>query len=221
MLTVSCICVTYNRPQYLVRAIKLFNKQSYSHKELIIIDDSNVPLHIPKCDNITYVHYKMRKSIGCKRNIALKYARGDVFMFWDDDDYYSTCRITKQVAPIINNIADITVFDNVYYYDVRQNAMYTLPKHIHPIVWYKGYACGTLTFHKRYLSRFKHISIGEDRDFIIEAQKKGARVYPIANKMDYVYTRHGNNSFSIPCSLLKHKKYIKLPNSVRIKGVKT
>lgn len=215
---VTCIMPTYNRPKYMMRAIKLFIKQKYPNKELIIVDDSptDVPnLSIPKMSNVTYIRLSSRRSIGYKRNLALTHARGNIFMFWDDDDYYSCNRIHIQVKPIIDNLCDITVFSSITYYNAKTDSCYKTSDKDHNLIWYNGYASGSLTCKYSLFNtiKFKHTNIAEDRDFIIEATKRGARILTVPNKMDYIYTRHASNSFDIPKVhkiTVKHHQKLKL-----------
>jgi glycosyltransferase involved in cell wall biosynthesis len=149
---VSCICPTYNRPHYLLRAIYIFFKQDYPNKELIIVDDSDKLLisKIPKMNNVTYIKLKSREILGTKRNIAVKHARGDIFIFWDDDDIYSTKRISKQVMPIIDSKADITLFNNIVYHELCSDTYFKTSQKDHLFLWYKGYICGTMASKKSF-----------------------------------------------------------------------
>ena len=61
--TVSCIMCTKDRPTF-VKSIKMFEKQSYPNKELIIIDDSDqIDEYAQQCD-VKYFHLKGKHSIG-------------------------------------------------------------------------------------------------------------------------------------------------------------
>lgn len=196
---VSCIMPTYNRPHYLLRAIYMFYKQDYPNKELIIVDDSDrlVIPKIPKMSNITYIQLSKKHRIGTKRNIAVKHAKGDIFIFWDDDDLYSPTRISKQVKPIIKDGYDISVFSNVIYFDSCNGTYFKTTKEIHQTIWYKGYLCGTLASKKNVWKnvKFRPISLAEDKYYIEDAENNGARLKPVYNDYDFIYTKHGGNTF--------------------------
>ena len=202
---VSCIMPTYNRHEYMLRAIKYFEYQTYGNKELIIIDDSprNMDIKlgsIPKHNNILYIKLPSKRSIGFKRNLALRYAKGTIFMFWDDDDYYSKTRIAHQIKPIVNNLCDITVFNSIVYYDSLLNKCFKTSAADHKRIWHDGHMGGSLTCISSLLNKisFKNKSIAEDRDFMIDAKTHGAIIKGIPNNWHYIYTRHSSNSFDIP-----------------------
>jgi glycosyltransferase involved in cell wall biosynthesis len=202
---VSCIMPTFKRHKYMLRAIKYFESQTYANKELIIIDDSPGIVdvkysNIPKHNNIMYIKLPSKRSIGYKRNLALRHAKGTIFMFWDDDDYYSKTRIAHQIKPIVNNLCDITVFNSIVYYDSSINKCFKTSAADHKLIWHEGFMGGSLTCRSSLLDKvsFKNKSIAEDRDFMIDAKKHGAIIKGIPNKMHYIYTRHSSNSFDIP-----------------------
>ena len=68
-------------------------------------------------DSCTYrfVHLEQRLSIGAKRNLAVELAKGDTIVTWDDDDYYRSFRITRQVQPIHAGVADLTTMAHGMY----------------------------------------------------------------------------------------------------------
>lgn len=196
---VSCIMPTYNRPHYLLRAIYMFYKQDYTNRELIIVDDSDrlkIP-KVPKIPNITYIELKKKESIGTKRNIAVKHAKGDIFIFWDDDDIYSPNRISKQIKPILKDGIDITVFSNVIYHDICTNTYFKTTKKVHKMIWYKGYLCGTIASKKKIWQnvKFKPVSLEEDKMYIQDALDNGATLKTVYNDYDFIYTKHGSNTF--------------------------
>ena len=212
---VSCILPTYNRPHYLLRAIFIFSKQNYLNKELIIIDDSIESKRlkkVPILPNVTYIQLNSKKTIGYKRNLAVKHANGDIFMFWDDDDMYSRNRITKQVAPILKLQADLTVFQNIIYHDSDTNDFYKTTDSVHNNMWYLGYACGTIASKKQlwHKIKFKNTNISEDKYYIQGVLKNGAKVKALLNNYDYIYTRHKSNSYKMPL----FKKIIIQPNKI-------
>lgn len=202
---VTCIMPTYNRSHYMQRAIYMFLKQDYPNKELVIVDDSKKKSKVPKYGNITYIKLNEKQNIGKKRNIAINAGLGEIFIFWDDDDVYSTNRITKQVKPIIQSGVDITVFMNVIYHNVDANIYYKTDKATHEQLWYKGYLCGSMASKKYFwkLKPFKQRQLGEDRDFIENAINNGAKLKPIRNNFDYIYTRHNSNTFKFEDDIRK------------------
>lgn len=52
------------------------------------------------------------RSIGVKRNIAVRHARGTFIMHWDDDDLYGPDRIRAQVLPIHDGLTNVTMIEH-------------------------------------------------------------------------------------------------------------
>ncbi len=103
MLTVSCLCPTYNRAPnalWLVEeTIESFLRQDYPNKELIILNDT--PGQILRCDHpkVRIVNVPFRSAtLGDKRNLLTSMASGDLICIWDDDDIHFPWRLSKSVA---------------------------------------------------------------------------------------------------------------------------
>jgi glycosyltransferase involved in cell wall biosynthesis len=101
---VSCIITTCNRGAILNRAIDSVLNQSYQNIECIVIDDSPndestsiMEDYIVENENIVYL--KNEKNLGPlgARNKAVANAKGEYIAFLDDDDYWHTTKITKQM----------------------------------------------------------------------------------------------------------------------------
>src|SRR5689334_12979542 len=103
-LYISCIMPTYNRREYIPRAIQYFLRQDYANRELIIVDDGSDPISdlIPPDPSIRYIRLDTRHSIGAKRNMACEAARGEVIAHWDDDDWHAPHRLRYQAEALGN-----------------------------------------------------------------------------------------------------------------------
>ena len=89
---ISVIMLTYNREQYISRAIEAILAQTYQEFELIIVDNGSVDNsgiiadeYAEKDNRISVVHLE-KSSIGYGRNVGLKKAKGEYIAFMDDDD---------------------------------------------------------------------------------------------------------------------------------------
>lgn len=87
-LKVVVCCCTYRRPHLLGHLIHCFEAQEYSHREMLILDDSGelAPATGPGW-RIVSVHERA-PSLGAKRNLvaSLLSPDADVIVPWDDDD---------------------------------------------------------------------------------------------------------------------------------------
>jgi len=92
---VSCICLTYGRPEVLEEALASFLSQEYAGpKELIIVNDY-------KEQTLVFAHPEVRvfnvpkrfATVGEKMNAAVALASHDLLFVWDDDDIYLPHRL--------------------------------------------------------------------------------------------------------------------------------
>src|SRR5262249_3306287 len=98
--TVSCICLTYGRPEVLEEAIYSFLHQDYpGRKELIVLNDYEGQ-HLT-CDHADVQVFNVPKrfrTVGEKMNAAVALAAHDLLFVWDDDDIYLPHRLSFSVA---------------------------------------------------------------------------------------------------------------------------
>ena len=92
---VSCICLTYGRPELLEEAIYSFLLQDYAgRKELIVLNDySGQTLHFDHPEVQVINCPKRFRTLGEKINVAVALAAHDLLFVWDDDDIYLPHRL--------------------------------------------------------------------------------------------------------------------------------
>ena len=66
-------------------------------------------------------------SIGEKRALASRAARGAVILHWDDDDFHEPSRVSAQVAPIARGAADVTALELSHMVAMPSMAIYATP----------------------------------------------------------------------------------------------
>lgn len=114
---VSCIMPTYNRPHFARLAVDYFLRQDYPRKELVIIDDGDpIESLLPDDGRIRYLHRAHRSSIGAKRNLACELATGDYIAHWDDDDWYATDRLSREMARLLSDGVDVVGASKLLYW---------------------------------------------------------------------------------------------------------
>ena len=95
---------------FLKQLFKYVCKQNYlGEKEIIVLNDGNKKLNnIPIQDSTKYrlINLKTENTIGYKRNLLNDEAKGDILIYFDDDDYHLPTRITHTVESLIggNNL---------------------------------------------------------------------------------------------------------------------
>lgn len=101
---VTCICLTRNRREWLPSAIDCFRSQSYANRELLIVLDGDDDYSdiVPAEPMIRLIKLAAPLTIGLKRNVACKEAKGEIICHWDDDDYSASGRLAEQVSMLMD-----------------------------------------------------------------------------------------------------------------------
>ena len=158
---------TYNRRAFLPHAIRYFLQQDYSQKELIIIDDGtdNISDLVPVNDCIRYYRLDKKITLGAKMNLACTYAKGNIIVNWDDDDWYAERRLSYQVTALKETGTSVCGINKLLYYDLgsRKGYQYIYPDNQR--VWLLG---SSLCFTRElwYKNPFADINVGMDGLFI-------------------------------------------------------
>jgi ADP-heptose:LPS heptosyltransferase len=185
---VSCITPTFNRGRFLSRALEYFARQDYSNRELIVIGADDVPaLQIP---NVRYVHLEARKSVGEKRNIGCRAARGEIIIHWDDDDWQAPWRIRYQIRELQAHGADICGLDSELYFNIVSGEAW---RYTYPASARRWVAGNTLCYRRSFweLHPFQDVDVGEDVRFVWQADP--AKVLRLANASFIVGIIHADN----------------------------
>lgn len=103
---VTAIIPTYNRSEYLKNAIQSVVSQSYKNIEVLVIDDGSstnyaeaICAEFPNC---TYF-FKENGGLSSARNYGIKLSKGAYIAFLDDDDFWESSKIEKQVKVLLEN----------------------------------------------------------------------------------------------------------------------
>jgi ADP-heptose:LPS heptosyltransferase len=192
-MKVSCIMPTANRRPFIPAAIGHFLAQDYDDKELIILDDGEdcVGDLVPSHPHIRYLRHNRRQPLGRKRNMACAEARGELIAHWDDDDWYASFRLRRQIDALLTADADICGIDHVLFLDAaaRKAWEYVYPRGHTPWV------CGaTLCYRKSFWRKnpFPEINVAEDTRFVFAA--RGARIEVMPDTDIFVGMIHRANT---------------------------
>lgn len=82
----SCLCVTENRPGFLPWLLWNFDKQTWPHRELVIVDSSPQPF-VSDRPGVRILTAPTGTGVAAKRNMALQAAQGELLTWFDDDDW--------------------------------------------------------------------------------------------------------------------------------------
>jgi glycosyltransferase involved in cell wall biosynthesis len=164
----------------------------------VIVDDGEDPVAdcIPADSRIRYVRRDPRLTVGAKRNRACAEARGEFIGHWDDDDWDAPCRLSRQVAPLVEGCADITGLENAYVSVLPANDFWTITPNLHRRMFVGDVHGGTIVYRKVLFDRglrYPEANLAEDAFLIQQALGRGHRLERLANEGSFVYVRHGRN----------------------------
>lgn len=113
---VSCVMLTTHpkRARYLPDALRSYRGQTLAERELVVVNDG-APL-LSRAADITVVNLPdrgRRWTIGEKRNVGVRFARGEFVATWDDDDVSLPGRLAAQVAVARSRDADYVLADQM------------------------------------------------------------------------------------------------------------
>lgn len=101
---VSVITPTYNRRAFIPQAVRCFLAQTYprDRMEWIVVDDGEDEVRdlFEGVPCVNYVRLESRLPLGKKRNFTHTLARGEILVYFDDDDYYPPERIMHAVTAL-------------------------------------------------------------------------------------------------------------------------
>lgn len=200
---VSCIMPTRNRRLFITQAIHYFTRQDYPNKELIIIDDGDDAMSdlVPPDPHLRYVALPKQTSIGEKRNLACRLARGQIIAHWDDDDWYRPHRLRYQIEPLLAKTADVTGLETACFFDLSQWQAWTVTPELHRRLFVGDVHGGTLVYWRwvwEKLAQYPSRSLAEDALFLRQACRRGARLQKLVHDRAFVYLRHESNAWRFP-----------------------
>lgn len=191
---VSCVMPTHGRRRFVRQAIRYFLRQTYTNRELVILDDGPDPVAdvVPDDPRIRYEGLVgRRRSLGTKRNLACEAARGDLILHWDDDDWMADDRVALQVEALLRDGADASGLDRLLFLQPEG-----------PTAWEYRYiglrrpwlAGGTLCYTREAWRRhpFPDVKAGEDTRFVWSRAVRRAVALP--DPSFYVALIHAGNT---------------------------
>jgi hypothetical protein len=193
--------VTKHRPAFAQLAIDYFQQQLYPNRHLYILQNDTEPALVTKpVSNVTWDRCTEQLTVGMLRHRLVESTDGDIVMQWDDDDYYNQERIVQQAFLLAGRQADVSVMELKTLVDLVTWEGWQVTDYL---LQQKQIALhvGTLCFRKALYTATVHypnIQYGEDTAFLHilqEAYAATLKIFYLANRMTFVYIRHGTNSW--------------------------
>lgn len=102
---VSAIITTHNRANLLMRAIRSVQSQTYTHLEIIVVDDASQDktkdiVESIEDPRIRYIRHGTNKGGSASRNTGIRAAAGEYIAFLDDDDVWEPTKTEEQLKVI-------------------------------------------------------------------------------------------------------------------------
>jgi tetratricopeptide (TPR) repeat protein len=194
---------TRDRRRFVPQAITYFNRQTYRAKELIVVDDGEdgVADLVPRSSSFKYIRLDQHRSIGFKRNMAVKASNGDIVIHWDDDDWYGAHRIAYQVEPLSGGAASVTGVKTGYMFNVSDYSFWSCRDDLHARMFYGNLHGGTIAYWRyvwERIAKFPDSSLAEDAAFL-RAVNGRAAISALPNNDAFVYVRHAWNAWEFVC----------------------
>jgi len=100
--------------------IHYFLRQDYPEKELLVVDDGPDAVGdlIPADPRIRYIRLPQKITLGAKLNLCCAEARGPLIAQWDDDDWYGSDRLSRQMEAMSRTNADVCGISDLLYLDL-------------------------------------------------------------------------------------------------------
>ncbi|MBN2137845.1 MAG: glycosyltransferase family 2 protein [Sedimentisphaerales bacterium] len=106
MAIVSVVIPTYNRAEFVVRAIDSVLEQTWRDYEVIVVDDGSTDntkeVLGPYMDRISYI-YQDNAGVSVARNTGIEAAKGQWVAFLDSDDEWLPEKLAVQMSCVSNN----------------------------------------------------------------------------------------------------------------------
>ena len=195
----SCVMPTRGRAAFVAQSIRYFQRQDYPALELIIVYEQEADLPADIDDpRIRCIRMPARTSIGAKRNEAVRLARGELIAHWDDDDWYGPQRLSRQAAPILHNLADVTGLNDMLFMARPLAEFWASSRALFRRMFVENVSGGTLVFRRSLWERqgrYPDTSLREDADFLLKILRGGARLCRISGRSLCIYVRHDGNTW--------------------------
>jgi len=186
---ISCLMTTRDRPLQAQLAIDMFRYQTYTNRELIIVDDSSNDLlrhYVSKDRNIRYIRPDdQAPNLGRSRNLSVSLANGPFVCQWDDDDIYDPQRLELQMAALLQSGAKACLLPNwTVWWPERKQLCISKERS-----WE-----GSLLCERECLPSYPELAIGEDTPAVQKLIRSVRTVY-LDMPWLYIYVVHGKNTY--------------------------
>ncbi|MBL4655574.1 MAG: glycosyltransferase [Bacteroidia bacterium] len=206
----SIILPTYNRADFLPKAVESVLSQKYEDYELIIIDDAstdNTSILIDKYSDVRIRYLINEKNIerSASRNKGIREAKGKYICFLDSDDYYLDNHL-KVLEHEISCRQQPTafLFTHGFLYKNNEEQKLIFPFNVEhknnvELIYNSEFYINNVCIHRNILEQHKFnvkIKVGEDSELWLRIAAEEYPIFPI-NQYTTVIVLHEDNSTNI------------------------
>ena len=195
---ITCAMPTRGRPRFVAQSVEYFRRQDYPNRELVIVYEHEADLPGGVSGRTSAPSAPPRPALAPSVKLAVRAARGRIVAHWDDDDWYAPQRLSRQAAPILEGMADITGLNDMLFMVAPLQQFWSVTPGLFARLFVGNISGGTLMFDRAVWERsgpYPATSLREDADFLVKAMHHGARLRAIPGRELYIYVRHDENSW--------------------------
>ena len=117
-MLISCLMPTKNRRRFIAGSVAMFQAQiaPLDELELIVVEDGDEDCSDLLAEEPRARYFRFVGNIGETRNYAVRQARGEICMNWDDDDWYGPTRVSTQLQHMFLSARAVVGLSSAIYY---------------------------------------------------------------------------------------------------------
>jgi len=204
---ISCLLVTLataERFAFLARAIRCYQQQTYSDRELVLISNggeeaarSRIRAHVAALGDpgIRLFEIPGCLSLGAVRNESMRRAEGSIVCQWDDDDLHHPQRLQRQYEALVGaDSRAVFLRENMHFFAVTRD-LYLTNWHATELGCHPGTLMCWRSPEIVYPEAGAEAKLGEDTAFGRKLAT-AARITTLSGSPHlYVYVCHGSNTW--------------------------
>jgi hypothetical protein len=135
------------------------------------------------------------------RNLGCQLAKGAIIAQWDDDDWYSSCRLTTQAGMLLNNRVDVCALRAETFFNLSDWSFWQCSEKLNQHLFPYGIHDGTLAFWRWCWARVSKYpnTLSCDSIFFDQLLRAGSRIGVISSKGIFIYVRHTQHTSLFRC----------------------
>lgn len=199
---VSVVLPTYNRLEFLPRAIESILNQTLPDFELIIVDDGStdeswdlIRSYVRQDSRVKGIRHAQNRGVAAARNTGIRQAQGQYIAVMDSDDVAYPDRLEKSVA-FLNAHPDITAVTGRYVTNQTNTPnVWVPPKRLEILMYFGNYFTHPALIRRSFLTthniRYNEtLPRAEDYDLWAQIIAAGGRLFILNDVLMYLRRHH-------------------------------